>query len=386
MTDENSIFISLADGNGGGVDGSAIAVAEIRQRPPHVTRSRDDDVYQRPPPPIQYPMGDSFFTNSTLPRTDMTPKPPSMLKKGATAIKRFFRSAIAPTENDKYDESVSQRGFVSRLCHALGALFILLFTVGVMLLIIDIAVAPKADISKTFSARMLLRRDNVVITPSIVLPSGVVVHEVLNPEGPLETIGQVSVLMRKIRELPGRRVSKIDLPHISKRYLTYKYVSPHDTDAKPISVNATFDKLVEVMRSNLPQLSLCEGLIHYGIEKNAIYIQSWNTPPPIEISNETVAAVVDAFIYNPQILERSSKLTDRVAAIAAQEKCRISEIILADTGRISTIMPADSKKQVPESATLEYTTDSGNKKLRVIQQPLLACVEHVLKLSGFPVK
>jgi hypothetical protein len=101
--------------------------------------------------------------------------------------------------------------------------------------------------------------------------------------------------------------------------------------------------------------------------------------------------VEDALVFNPTISDRSAEQVPRTQAIDRQAHCRIAEIIsgeLAARGDRDPAaggpIPATVTGHVAASATIEYTTDAGTKRRRRVHQPLLACFEHVLKLSGFP--
>ena len=70
-----------------------------------------------------------------------------------------------------------------------------------------------------------------------------------------------------------------------------------------------------------------------------------------------------------------------------QQHCRIVDIIKSEEANDDAAHETEDVNWfVPASATLEYKTNSALKKRRRIHQPLLACIEHVLKLSGLQTK
>jgi len=265
-------------------------------------------------------------------------------------------------------------GFCDRVRRALCAL-IALTLAGVLILsamTVFVSVGsgrPANEYMNELGAKLLQRRDQVTVVPQVVLPgSKEVVLNVLNPDKPVQTLGEVAAILHKIRHSVTHRVGSFDATSIARRYVPYRYVSANDLDATALPVNATVDALAAVMRDNPPADGIvCEGLLHFGVERNAVYVHQWD-------DNDT-----DSFLYNPVVSERSETTVPPSVAILLQNQCRIAEII---SNQVSAEENSTSEPPRAESATLEYTKDTGKKRRRRIYQPLLECIDHVLKLSG----
>jgi hypothetical protein len=317
--------------------------------------------------------------------TESKPVAPPPQHSYATRIKRYMRRLLAPSENDVYASHVVAATRWTRIRNGACAALLVLLVFAVLFFVWDVATAPGSDLKRTVSAQLLLRLDNVVVKPSVLLPSGLIVYNVLNPVQPLQRLGDVSAIMHKIRHSAQRRVRDVDLLNIQRRFLPYRYVSSSDLDADPVAVNATLDELKATMRlTQPPEGLLCEALIHYGIERNVVYVYRWTSEPAAEASSAG-AAEEDAFLYNVYVSERSTDAVLQSSRIKLQEQCRIASIIAREAGaaNLDSNVPAPAQK-VSAWATIEYTNDAGNKQRRRIHQPLLACIDHVLKLSGYP--
>jgi hypothetical protein len=317
--------------------------------------------------------------------TESKPAVPPPQHSYATRLKRYVRRLLAPSENDAYVSHAAAAAAATRwtrIRNAACAALLVLLVFAVLFFVWDVATAPGSDLKRTVSAQLLLRLDDVVVKPSVLLPSGLIVYNVLNPVQPLQRLGDVSAIMHKIRHSAQRRVRDVDVLNIQRRFLPYRYVSSSDLDADPVAVNATLDELKAIIRSTQPPEGLlCEALIHYGIERNVVYVYRWTSEPAAAAAE--ASAEEDSFLYNVYVSERSAETVLQSARIKLQEQCRIASIIAREAGTESNV-PAPAAAKVSAWATIEYTNDAGNKQRRRIHQPLLACIDHVLKLSGYP--
>lgn len=311
------------------------------------------------------------------------PQPPPFVEYGANKTRRrirnegvfarawrWTRSHVAPTENDVFEKQ-QQTSVTKSVCRGTVATFCSIFIVAALVVVWDVATTPDNDLRRARTAQLLVRRDHVRIQDKLILDDGSVVYNVLNPQRAIDGTDEVAALMHKIHHhTPHGCVQPFSSTQIERGYAPYLFVSPHDLDADAVPVNFTLSALRDVMRAPRNSTLVCEGVLHYGIERNAIAVYDWG-----DGDND------DTLLFNPRIDQYEAEMEMRSKLIEMQSHCRIAEAVMG--GGVDD----DDEEQrggshVPRSASLEYVTNSGFKKRKRIHQPLVACIEHVLKLGG----
>lgn len=282
----------------------------------------------------------------------------------------WLRSYISPTEEDKfYVETHKQPSFSERLRTGTCGTLILLVAIVLVLVLWDVAMAPNNDFRKTRMATILLHNRNVQEIPALQLKNGVVVENILQPVRAMTTMAEVKVLLKKVVSTPKKRVRAFSADEIAAGYASYLYIDPLDPDSDPLEHNFTFDALRSVMKPPVESQLVCEGVLAYGIERNAIAVYNWTT----EDADTNL-------LFNVGIEEYMTETEMECERTREQSHCRIVDIIKSEEEE-----ETDEKEVygfVRAAGTIVYQTPNALKKRRLIQQPLLACIEHVLKLSG----
>jgi len=158
-----------------------------------------------------------------------------------------------------------------------------------------------------------------------------------------------------------------EMAEIERGYASYTHVSAFDLDADWRDFNFTLDALRALMRPVAGSELRCEGALHYHIERAALALYDFGSPGAVKL------------VFNPSLSDYSEELQNSTAQIEAQHRCRIERLTHAHAA--SSAKDDAHAELVPQSATLTYAGDDGYKKRVRIEQPLLACVEHVLALS-----
>lgn len=235
------------------------------------------------------------------------------------------------------------------------------------------------------SIQLLLQRDHVRIVPSHRnAQTGLVVRNALNPVRAVNTLGEVSALMHSIKHSVARRVATIRSDDVSRGYVAYSYMSAVDMDADPVPVNVSYDLLARVMKPPVPQIK-CEGALHYGVALNILRVYDWGEGEDGGDSEGGKQQQQQQFLFNVKPpVAHMGEVSPPSEETLEQSHCRVADIIKADAvpGRVGG---GEDQQQsmlvVPETATVEYMNSKGYKERRRVGQPLLACIEHVLKLG-----
>lgn len=288
-------------------------------------------------------------------------------------MSRFIRNTLAPKKYD-YNEAFVPAPPPTRCNRARNIVTAIFVSLVVVFTLFGFWLYVNGHgANRVLSA---IGRPRAEIAPTYIMPNGFLVHNVLNPLRPVATLGDVTAMVKKLTRLPSQRVASIDAATAARGYLSYRYTPAFD--AEELTVNTTIDALLALMKSYSPFADagiVCEGLIHYGIELNALYVNRWDD----DTDNST------GLLYNPSISERSGVQVVSSDEVIQQNHCRISEIIDREAAKVAQTVdtvPMSPQFMVSDIATLEYTVESGKKRRKKIRQPLLQCVDHVLKLSG----
>lgn len=329
--------------------------------------SQPDGIRQRyPPAPAVSVYSHETGTFSPLPQTNqpapfgaaMNPTsffaaaPPPPRASLFQRLRRAVRNVVAPKRHD-YEEGF---GPAATRCSRTRNI-----CMGMFLALAIILSAFATWLYVNGKPALGLLRQDVETIEKYITPTGFVVYNVRNPTRPVTTVGDVNEIALKLRSSKDR---SINLQTAARGYLTYR------TAESNLDANATIDGLLALMKQHSPLKDgvLCEGLIHYGIERNAIYVNQWGD----DADNST------GLLYNPSISERSDTQIAATPDIQLQDSCRISRIV----EEMSDEPINRPNFTVSDAATLEYVIESGKKRRKKIRQPLIECIDHVLKLSG----